>query len=305
MSTGSDDVRPISAPYEGPDPRIVAPTAPLTGPDPRTGHEMSPPDTGGRDILDADPAPNPDPGFNYGGLPPMTGADVAPSPSPGLGPGIHAPTAPLTGPDPRTSHGLPRPDMDRDIRDRDLAQGAAVDPGFTGGLQPMTAAVDGRPTPVHRLDVPDHPADVRDPNPSGGFAPDPGFGGGAGIQTMAGGGGGGQARTMSGVADPVALNRAGENAQEIAGILRSKGRVENDDTMVAAWGRLGADFWSGGLGLAIGELMELWDQQVGDLVATCRTIGENCTQTAGSYTRTESANEAEMNAVRGSLSDFG
>ncbi|MFM9368259.1 hypothetical protein [Streptomyces sp. Da 82-17] len=262
---------------------------------------MPPPDAGDRGILDVDPAPSPDPGFNYGGLPPMTGADV-PSGS-GTGSGIQAPTTPLTGPDPRSVHSLPSPDMSRDVRDRDLAQGDAVDPGFSGGLQPMTAAADGRTTPVHRLDVPDRPADVRDLNPTGGFAPDPGFSGGAGIQTMAGGGG--QAQTMSGVADPVALNRAGENAQEIAGILHSKGRVEDDETMIAAGGRLGADFWSGELGLAIGEVMELWDQQVGDLVRNCRTIGENCAQTAGSYTRTESANEAEMNAVRGSLSDFG
>jgi hypothetical protein len=107
------------------------------------------------------------------------------------------------------------------------------------------------------------------------------------------------------VDDPSALNRAGQGALELGSALHSRGRISDDDVMIAASVAVGSEFWSGELGNAITQMMELWDTQVGGLAATCRDIHTRCTTTANNYTRTEAANGDEMTALRQStLSDF-
>ncbi|MER6091053.1 WXG100 family type VII secretion target [Streptomyces bluensis] len=194
MSSDFDDIRPISAPNTGPDPRISAPTAPNTGPDPRTGYQM---------------------------------------------------------PDPPTQ---------ADVRDFDPAPGATTGGGHdSGDIQFMSAG-----------------------------------GGSGGVQTNG----------MSGVRDPAALNRAGQASTEMASVVQSHGHVGSDDRMWGGVGALSGDLWGGQLGAELSKTMESWDKQATKLKKLCQEIGTRCTTTAGNYTRTESANEQEMNAVRSSLSDF-
>lgn len=155
--------------------------------------------------------------------------------------------------------------------------------------------------------MPDPPArvDVRDLDP----APRATTGGGhdsGGIQVMSAGGdsGGVQTNGMSGVQDPAALNRAGQGANEMASVVQSHGHVGDDERMWGAVGALSGDLWGGQLGVELSRTMESWDRQATRLKKLCQEIGTRCTTTAGNYTRTESANEQEMNAVRSSLSDF-
>jgi len=281
VSSDFDDVRPISAPNDGPDPRIEAPTAPLTGPDPRTSQELPEPD-GDTDVRDLDPSPPvvPDPGF--GGLAPMGPADTAPP-----------------------SAAVPSPAHPVDVRDLDPSPGNP-DPGFaSGGLQPMTAADAGGPQ-GHALETPDRPVDVRDLDPAPGYSGTGGGDPGSGIQTMSGGGSGGgmQSNSMSGVEDPAALNRAGQAANELASVVQSSGMVGEEERMWGAVGSLAGDLWGGELGAELSKTMESWDRQAEKLKRTCVAIGERCTQTASNYTTTESANESEMNSVSNSLADF-
>ncbi|MDI3422711.1 hypothetical protein [Streptomyces luteolus] len=151
-------------------------------------------------------------------------------------------------------------------------------------------------------------ADVRDRDPAPGTAVDPGFHYN-GIQTMAGGSSGGsggvQSNGFSGVNDPAALNRAGENANQLASLVHSNGDVGDDPEITAAAGSLCGDLWGGDLGVALFDTMETWDKQAKRLTRICADIGEKCITTAHNQTRTESANEAEMNSVRATISDFG
>ncbi|MDI3406465.1 hypothetical protein [Streptomyces cavernicola] len=248
---------------------------------------MPPPDEP-LDVRDLTSAPEvADPGFQYGtgGLQPMSAADAD-----------RVPTV-----------RLPPPDRSTDVRDLDPAPGTPAGPGAaTGGLQPMSASSEaGQSAPIGAAE---RTADVRDRDPAPGAAVDPGFHYN-GIQTMAGGSGGGsggvQSNGFSGVNDPAALNRAGENAKELASLVHSKGDVGDDLEITAAAGSLSGDLWGGDLGVALLKSMETWDKQARRLTLICADIGEKCTTTAQNQTRTESANEAEMNSVRATLSDFG
>ncbi|MFM9371540.1 hypothetical protein, partial [Streptomyces sp. Da 82-17] len=158
------------------------------------------------------------------------------------------------------------------------------------------------------LPPPDRPTDVRDRDPAPGTAVDPGLHYN-GIQTMSGGGNGGsggvQSNGFSGVDAPAALNRAGENANQLASLVHSNGDVGDDLEISAAAGSLAGDLWGGDLGAALLNTMETWDKQAKRLTRISADIGEQCIATAHNHTRTESANEAEMNSVRASLSDFG
>ncbi|MDI9832216.1 hypothetical protein [Streptomyces sp. KAU_LT] len=151
-----------------------------------------------------------------------------------------------------------------------------------------------RPVDVHDLD----PAPVRRPSAETG----------GGIRTMSGGGDGtaGGVRTtgFSGVDDPVALNRAGENAKQLASLVHTNGDVGDDAEMMAAVGSLSGDLWGGDLGVALMNTLESWDKQSRRLARTCGDIGDKCVTTAHNHVRTESANESEMNAVHASLPDF-
>ncbi|NBE53615.1 WXG100 family type VII secretion target [Streptomyces boluensis] len=252
----------------------------FAAPDPSGAHQMPAPD-GNLDIMNPGPMA-PDPGFS-GGLAPMTAADASGAPP---------------------VHGLERPDGSADLRNPGPT---APDPGFAaGGLAPMTAADAGGPQ-GHALERPDHPVDVRDLDPAPGYSGGSTGGGGGGIQTMAGGGPAGGARSQSGlngVDDPAALNRAGQASTELASMVQRGGLVGDDGQMMGAVGALAGDLWGGELGAELMKTMESWDRQAAKLRKSCESIGENCTQTANNYTTTESANETEMNSVRNSLADF-
>lgn len=180
-------------------------------------------------------------------------------------------SAPNTGPDPRSAYGMP--------------------PTGSSGAPVSRPA---RPVDVHDLD----PAPVRRPSAETG----------GGIRTMSGGGDGtaGGVRTtgFSGVDDPVALNRAGENAKQLASLVHTNGDVGDDAEMMAAVGSLSGDLWGGDLGVALMNTLESWDKQSRRLARTCGDIGDKCVTTAHNHVRTESANESEMNAVHASLPDF-
>ncbi|MEU8992376.1 hypothetical protein AB0C98_39375 [Streptomyces sp. NPDC048558] len=181
---------------------------------------------------------------------------------------MSTPIAPNTGVDPRTAYQMPDPPAQVDVRDLDPAPRATTDGSHGSG--------------------------------SGNGSGD------GGIQTMSAGNGSGGVQTngMSGVHDPAALNRAGQGATEMAAVVKSHGHVGGDERMWGAVGALSGDLWGGQLGVEISRTMESWDRQATKLNKLCQEIGTRCTTTAGNYTRTESANEQEMNAVRSSLSDF-
>lgn len=151
--------------------------------------------------------------------------------------------------------------------------------------------------------APDQPVDVRDLDPSPGtYSAGPGSGG---IQTMSSGGTGGvQTTGFSGVDDPAALNRAGENSNQLASLVHSNGDVGEDAEMMAAVGSLSGDLWGGDLGVTLMSTLGSWDKQARRLARTCGDIGDKCITTAHNHVRTESANESEMNAVHASLPDF-
>ncbi|MFM9368328.1 WXG100 family type VII secretion target [Streptomyces sp. Da 82-17] len=315
--SSNDDVRPISAPNDGPDPRIEAPVADnqgfdpnivapiaegdslvdrpsLTNPGPTVPdpgftmpsepHRMPAPD-GNLDIRNPGPTVA-DPGFTYGGLAPMTAADAA-----GGAPPVH---------------GLERPDRGGSLPD---PSPTAPDPGFAyGGLAPMTAADAGGGAQGHALETPDHPVDVRDLDPAPGYRDGmaPGGSSAGGVQTMSGGGPGGAvgSNAFSGVDDPGALNRAGQASTEIGGTVKTAGMVGDDERLWGGVGALSGDLWGGELGVALSSAMESWDAQATKLRKSCEAIGQQCTATANNYTTTESANESEMNSVRNSLADF-
>ncbi|MFI1733805.1 WXG100 family type VII secretion target [Streptomyces acidicola] len=233
--------------------------------------------------------------------------DIRPVSAPNTGPDprISAPTAPATGVDPRTAYQTPDPPAQADVRDFDPAPDAGSDPAFTYDGMQATPAADGDAVQGHRIATPDNPTDVRDLDP----APRATTGGGndsGRLQVMSAGGGSGGVQTngMSGVQDPAALNRAGQASTEMAGVVQNHGHVGSDERMWGAVGALSGDLWGGQLGVELSKTMESWDRQATKLKKLCQEIGTRCTTTAGNYTRTESANEQEMNAVRSSLSDF-
>lgn len=191
------------------------------------------------------------------------------------------------------------------------APGTDPDPGglYTGGIRPMPAPAGGTsglgPGPAGSpIAGPDHPVDIRDLDPAPGtYSSGPGSS--SGIQTMSSDGSGGVRTTgFSGVDDPSALNRAGENSNQLASLVHSNGDVGDDGDMTMAVLSLTGDMWGGDLGVALMNTLESWDKQARSLARTCGDIGEKCIRTAHNHTRTESTNEAEMNAVRASLPDF-
>ncbi|WP_406206286.1 hypothetical protein OG331_40405 [Streptomyces sp. NBC_01017] len=190
----------------------------------------------------------------------------------------------------------------------DPAPGVNPDPGgiYTRDIRPVSAPAGGTSGPGSAsspIAAPDHPVDVRDFDPVPG-APSQGSGTG-GIQTMSSGGSGGvQTTGFSGVDDPAALNRAGENSNQLASMVHSNGDVGEDGEMMAAVGSLSGDLWGGDLGVALMSTLESWDKQARRLARTCGDIGDKCITTAHNHVRTESANESEMNAVHASLPDF-
>ncbi len=203
------------------------------------------------------------------GIPSATGVavssdfdDIRPvsAPNTGVDPRISVPTAPATGVDPRTAYRMSASPARADVRDLDPAPRATTGGGHDGG-------------------------DIR-------------------LMSAGGGAGGVQTNGMSGVQDPAALNRAGQASTEMASVVRSHGHVGSDERMWGAVGALSGDLWGGQLGVELSKTMESWDRQATKLQKLCQEIGTRCTTTAGNYTRTESANEQEMNAVRSSLSDF-
>ncbi|WP_328878794.1 hypothetical protein [Streptomyces sp. NBC_00299] len=192
----------------------------------------------------------------------------------------------------------------------DPAPGTTPDPGglYTGGIRPMPAPAGGTSGPgpgssSSPVAGPDQPVNVRDLDPAP-STPSSGPVGG-GIQVMSSGGSGGvQTTGFSGVDDPAALNRAGVNSNQLASLVHSTGDVGDDGDMMMAVGSLSGDLWGGDLGVALMNTLETWDKQARSLARTCGDIGEKCITTAHNHTRTESANESEMNAVRASLPDF-
>ncbi|MBT1090553.1 hypothetical protein ACF063_35530 [Streptomyces chartreusis] len=190
----------------------------------------------------------------------------------------------------------------------DPAPGINPDPGglYTDGVHTMPAPAagnSGSDSAGSPISGPDRPVDVRDLDPSPG-SHSTGTGSG-GIQAMSSGGNGGvQTTGFSGVDDPVALNRAGENSNQLASLVHSNGDVGEDADMMGAVGSLSGDLWGGDLGVTLMNTLESWDKQARRLARTCGDIGDKCITTAHNHVRTESANESEMNAVHTSLPDF-
>ncbi|MFH0522026.1 hypothetical protein ACHBTE_33270 [Streptomyces sp. M41] len=190
----------------------------------------------------------------------------------------------------------------------DPAPGADPDPGglYADGKRTMPAPASGTSgsgPASSPIAGPDQPVDVRDLDPAPGtHSAGPASGG---IQTMSSGGSGGvQTAGFSGVDDPAALNRAGENSNQLASLVHSNGDVGEDAEMMAAVGSLSGDLWGGDLGVTLMSTLESWDKQARRLARTCGDIGDKCITTAHNHVRTESANESEMNAVHASLPDF-
>jgi len=191
----------------------------------------------------------------------------------------------------------------------DPAPGATPDAGgglHTDGIRTMpaqAAGTSGSGPASSPIAGPDQPVDVRglDPSP-GAYSAGTGSGG---VQTLSSGGSGGvQTTGFSGVDDPAALNRAGENSHQLASLVHSNGDVGDDAEMMAAVGSLSGDLWGGDLGVTLMRTLESWDRQARRLARTCGDIGDKCVTTAHNHVRTESANESEMNAVHASLPDF-
>lgn len=103
------------------------------------------------------------------------------------------------------------------------------------------------------------------------------------------------------IKDPVALNRAGAGAREIAGQTRTAGAHPVDETRSASRD-FGAGNWDGGLGGALTNLAETWSAQVSALAADCDSLASQCGGTGLLYQRTEAANTQTMNSL---ASDFG
>lgn len=83
--------------------------------------------------------------------------------------------------------------------------------------------------------------------------------------------------------------------------MHSNGDVGDDGEIIGAVGSLSGDLWRGDLGVALMNTTETWDRQARSLTRLRGDIGDRCIKTAHDYTRTESANESEVNAVRASL----
>ena len=114
-------------------------------------------------------------------------------------------------------------------------------------------------------------------------------------------------RGMSGgtdIEDPVALNRAGSGAQEIAGRTRTAGAHPVDETESAS-----RDFssgnWDGGLSGVLGGLAQMWSSQVSVLAASCDGLARQCGGSGLLYQNTETANTQTMRSVSGEPSPFG
>ncbi|MFJ8533580.1 hypothetical protein [Streptomyces sp. NPDC093591] len=119
MSSDFDDIRPVSAPTTGPDPRISAPTASANGVDLRTVYQMPAPPAQA-DVRDFDPAPDAgsDPGFNYDGTQTTSAAEG----------------------DAVSGHRIAAPSNPTDVRDLDPAPRATTGGGQdSGGIQLMSA----------------------------------------------------------------------------------------------------------------------------------------------------------------------
>ncbi|MEJ8672964.1 hypothetical protein WKI71_45085 [Streptomyces sp. MS1.AVA.1] len=122
----------------------------------------------------------------------------------------------------------------------DPAPGANPDPGglYADGIRTMPAPADGTSgsgPASSPIAGPDQPVDVRDLDPApGAYSAGTGSGG---IQSMSSGGSGGvQTTGFSGVDDPAALNRAGENSNQLASLVHSNGDVGEDAEMMMAVG---------------------------------------------------------------------
>src|SRR4051794_36213119 len=77
--------------------------------------------------------------------------------------------------------------------------------------------------------------------------------------------------TGTDIEDPVALNRAGTGAQEMAGRTRTTGAHPVDETRSASKD-FGSGNWDGGLGGALGSLADTWSSQVSALAANTPLI---------------------------------
>ncbi|MGW1161021.1 hypothetical protein ACWD48_22930 [Streptomyces sp. NPDC002519] len=103
------------------------------------------------------------------------------------------------------------------------------------------------------------------------------------------------------IEDPVALNRAGTGAREIAGQTRVAGAHPVDETRSASRD-FGVGYWDGGLGRALTGLAEIWSAQVSALVADCDSLASRCGSSGMLYQRTETVNTQTMHSLS---SDFG